>query len=201
MKLSEKLKIATQNAHREIEQSFYFKRLLSSDLSVNEYQHILYLWKSFLTPIEEAWQKHMESTPFFSSLEKRYKTKRLQMDMDNLCKEGNLELNIEAPQPFEKYEFDLVNPLHLISALYVMEGSTMGAMHIVKHLNKFDFCTSETTNFYSHYGADTLTMWQMCKFELDQWGEANPKVQEKVCEGAIHCFQSLGGHFDSILQT
>ncbi len=196
MKLSEKLKIATQNAHKEIEQSHYFKRLLSPDLTVEEYVHILCLWKTFLTPIEASWQKHAESNLIFSTINQRGKTYRLQLDIDNLGKFYHLANSSGAGKKLLANDFDVQNPLSLISSLYVIEGSTMGAMHIVKQLMKVDFCSENTTHFYTHYGEETIAMWQTCKMELDHWGDENPNLHNQVCDGAVQCFQSLGNHFN-----
>ena len=196
MKLSEKLKIATQSAHKEIEQSYYFKRLLSPDLTVEEYVHILCLWKSFLTPIEESWQKNTESNAVFSTINQRGKTYHLQKDLDNLQKAFHLSCSKDKGKLAPTNDLNVSSSLSLISSLYVIEGSTMGAMHIVKQLMKFDFCSENTTHFYTHYGEETISMWQTCKMELDLWGDEHPNLHDHVCDGAVHCFQSLGNHFN-----
>lgn len=171
MTLSEKLKSSTQVVHREIESSYYFNRLLSNDLKVEEYLKILCLWKVFLTPIENNWQKNTELTKDFPGIEKRMKICRLNKDIDWLETNYALDKQQIHKDISISTSSDTFHLLNLIATLYVVEGSTMGAMHIVKHLTKFSFCTNESTHFYNQYGMQTKYMWQECKLHIDRWGE------------------------------
>jgi heme oxygenase len=79
------------------------------------------------------------------------------------------------------------NQYEAFGALYVMEGSSLGGIHIVKMIQRKLPEISDATLFFSGYGDRTLEMWQRFKNILDNisGGEV---VFESIQSGARDTF-------------
>lgn len=157
-KLKEHLKSATYPLHEWLEESQQFNNLKNNELLEDDYKELLCSLYSLIYPLE---QKLKEKK---SSFEKEGLN-----DIDlRLEKTTWLEKDLESlkvkPQNIKPVEFKTLDSFDSLSAaLYVIEGSTMGGMQIVKMLNE-----NLPKRYYQGYLQNTMPMWQKFAKWLDE---------------------------------
>jgi heme oxygenase (biliverdin-IX-beta and delta-forming) len=126
MDLRHQIQIETQLLHNKIEQSFFFKKIIFQQITINEYRQLLKKFYGFIEPCE----KSIHALSCKSILTHREKTILLKQDLQALGLLENEYSSIsQCPvlPKLSKYE-------HVLGYLYVIEGSTLGGQIIIRML-------------------------------------------------------------------
>lgn len=151
MNLHARLKTETAAAHRQVESLAPIKRLLSPSLTQSQYGQTLQKFLALHQKMEAEIFTSEEIRNRLPDWPKRTKTASLTKDLS--------ALGIEATSS----EFSEASPMEFaasVGALYVLEGSTLGAQVITKHLRQLDFIGDENLHYFNHYGADIFNYWR-----------------------------------------
>ena len=182
MTLTEKLKVETQETHNQLGKDSIFHLLLSDTLSKSVYIEILTIWFGIYQQFETQLKKSEVIKTIIPDIEERMKSQLISNDLKNL----------KSAKSSTYFEFISTTQLEtLIGYLYVLEGSTLGSLFIVKKLQTHSFITQENIHFYSHYKSETQNMWSKLKTNIDGWGEKNKESYPKIIEASIECFRKL----------
>lgn len=182
--LSEKLKLQTRQSHMNIESCEAFKRLMSPNLTYEEYTLILACWRKFHQNCENAITTNPKWRTLLEDYEHRKKLNLL--DNDLLVLGINIDMiTLEAPALIYEDEPSFWG------YYYVTEGSSLGAQVITKKLRSHAFIDSGSLTYYSGYENQTMKMWEVFKSQLNSWGEENQDLHEAVVTFANTTFESL----------
>lgn len=153
--LRSKLKLATSQAHTDIESNPVLARLTSSDLTREQYTGILLRYFGFFDPLEDRLQEtHVKQiVPDFSS---RLRANRIASDLLSLGL-SDVELR-EAPR-CENLP-DVSSLSRAMGVLYVIEGSRLGGMLIAKHLKQLDFYNEDAASFFTEDPQAVSARWK-----------------------------------------
>ncbi len=188
--LKNHLKNATYPLHEWLEEFYLFEKIKKNNLSEEEYIFLLKKFYSFFSIIEliiknyknEFVEKKLED------IEKRLeKTKWLIEDLNYLNVEID-NLNIKKNIEFKT----LNNFASVVGALYVLEGSTMGGMQIVKMIEK-NFKNNVPNRYYQSYNQDTMNKW----LSFSKWLDEVEIDKYETTLGATETFIVLKKHFES----
>jgi heme oxygenase len=80
--------------------------------------------------------------------------------------------------------------------MYVMEGSTLGGMVILKHIKERGFAREDNTNFFTGYGPATGSSWRSF-IDLFSRYVVQHHLEDEAIEGAKAAFQSIGQYFEA----
>jgi len=165
--LHETLKQATKNNHDELEQLMFVNDIMSGTLSLAHYKQIL--TTNYL--VHKAFEDYLfdnlsPKTAEQLNIASRKKLSALLADMQAL------QLAIPSPVNDDELTFDK-NDTSLLSALYVLEGATLGGSVIVKLLktNPELSALNLDFNYYQVYGDQLIPNWKTFCAVLDQQGE------------------------------
>jgi heme oxygenase len=82
---------------------------------------------------------------------------------------------------------------HALGALYVLEGSTLGAQFILPQLvAQMGTSLGGATSFFLAHGAQTAACWKHFREALDRYGVQFPEGRNGVVEGAQSTFAAIG---------
>ncbi|VTP91700.1 biliverdin-producing heme oxygenase [Sphingobacterium daejeonense] len=87
----------------------------------------------------------------------------------------------------------ITNSLQAMSALYVLEGSTVGGPYIVQMLKKGGI--EKGFSFFSGYGESAQLKWETFLYHLDRFGEGKMDKMSAF-ETALSTFRNFGQVFD-----
>jgi heme oxygenase len=187
VKLSEKLKSGTSEIHAQIGKNNNMSRLFRSDFTKQEYIGILSKWGEFVSELESEIMLHESIGEIIPDYKQRFKLEKIKADIHSLAS------SFEVKSSETRY-----STTKILANMYVLEGSTMGSIPIIAHLKTLDFINKSNTNFYYHYGEDSLLYWSKMKEYLDVWGEKNSLLDEDVVKEAIESFQKINSLFSKI---
>lgn len=185
-----RLKNDTALLHRKLEQSPLSAVLMSPAITANDYA--LYLgamrnvnawWEETIYPMVGA---------VIVDLDTRKKLTTLDDDLKNL--------KSFTTKPSHAPAFSPAPPSKLSTAIgfmYVLEGSSLGGMVIVKQLQQQSFLNQDTSHFLTVYGKNTGTYWkkflrEMCSFAIDN------SAEDEIIDGAKDAFRAIDNYFCSI---
>ena len=172
----------TQTCHTELEAKL---DLLNRVRVVDDYQKLLLKLYGFYAPLEEAlgkWKPEFEGLGL--AFEMREKTSLLLNDLDHFKLGKGLPADLPLPKTFAQ----------AVGCLYVLEGSTLGAQFICRHLKSLFKENDTSLSFYQGYGSSTGKMWQeFCEF-LGRYSNQLKSESEflEVSSSAKQTFQIFG---------
>jgi heme oxygenase len=182
--VSEHLKIHTKAAHDSVENSI---DLVSCSTNLAAYTQLI---KSF-------YGYYFEAEKVFNLFQKEF----LGMGIDlksrekiNLLKDDLLSLGFSEKEIVDFpvcHKFpDITNITEAMSALYVLEGSTLGGQIIFKQLSNSGILVNGDGRgkFFKSYGANTRSMWMDFKKSLDSLSHTE---MPKILATAKETFKSL----------
>lgn len=150
MSLFERLKRETRLSHDELERDL---NLLSADFTLSDYRRVLEKFLGVYAPVERA----VESSVLKNHYHGRWKLHLLEKDLVSLGRSRD-ELG-EIPEAEEFRE--LTDLAQLIGTLYVLEGSSLGALILTKHFGlRFNLDSLNGLAFFKGYGDETLSRWK-----------------------------------------
>jgi heme oxygenase len=165
--LSEQLKENTQTYHQALEKQVIL--LIKAIQTPGDYGNLINLFYSYFGGVELLVDSSLkiERIPDYPD---RRKTASLSHDLFTLgLAKASLAVGNDLPE--------INNHLQAIGAMYVMEGSTLGGVHISKMIQqRLPSLDAKALTFFNGYKSDTQTMWQKFKTAIDgeqlQPGEA-----------------------------
>ncbi len=162
MTLFEKLKAETKTEHDELEKAL---DLLSPDFSMEDYRELLKKFYGIYFVIEDCLKKSQVAEHY----QDRFKTQLLRQDLLNL---GLTETELKII-PISGITIPLENLNFFMGTLYVLEGSSLGALILTKHFHsKFGLNNLNGLLFFSGYGDQTLVKWK-------EWREFSEKFSSE----------------------
>ena len=153
-KLRIRLRDATAPLHNQLNQQPLLVALLKADFPLSHYQQLLSTYYSLYDQLEVDIKRYITQQPIAFDYQPRYKTPLLLKDLTYWqLKASPLGCQIALP--------DIKSLGQLLGILYVLEGSTLGASFIAKHLQQsYGYTPSTGSDFFSGYGEHTQSHWQ-----------------------------------------
>jgi heme oxygenase len=186
VRISERLKAFTAASHQRIEKSIVG---LIQDLETPEdYIHLLGLFYSYFGGLEQLVdEQHLRGN--LPDIGERRKALCLSEDINTL--RGRVP---EIAQ--NEYLPVIDNCFQAFGALYVIEGSTLGGVHIVKMIRRKIKSEENVFRFFSGYGEQTFCMWDKFKHVLDGLSQHEDDIAQ-ILTGAEDTFQKFGKWINS----
>ena len=92
----------------------------------------------------------------------------------------------------------IADPVALLGALYVLEGSTLGGTILRRHLaTAFDLEEDRGLSYYSSYGNNVMPHWREFRERMNG-AVTDPAEQERVLEAARTAFDDVGRILSSL---
>ncbi|WP_072679926.1 biliverdin-producing heme oxygenase [Arcobacter sp. LA11] len=186
--LKSHLKNTTKPLHDWLEFSTIFNEIKDNNLTKERYIFLLiklYQFIKILEPKIKSFEKQFQENGLLDIKERLEKQLWLEEDLKSF--------DISLDTNNEKLEFNTLNNLDSIAgALYVLEGSTMGGLQIVKIMTT-NFDKDIPLRYYKSYNENTMPMWMSYSNWLD-----NTNINEyEATLGASEVFIALKKHIDS----
>lgn len=179
----EQLKSETAAAHASIERRL---RIAQAGASLEDYRNYLCAMYGFTAPLE---QRLPQLTPDLSSeleLELRCKSSLIASDLATL--EPRLE---EKPAPLAWCDSlpEHRSATQVLGILYVLEGSTLGARWLLRHLQplRIDDCS----RYLRSYGEALGAMWEKMRRAVVRHAEQHPERKGELIAAAHDTFRKL----------
>ncbi len=178
----EQLRNNTASLHKALEQTPISVKLLSANVTAEDYALYLEKLYGFLVVFDEL------IFPKVQHLFPGTHTKSHLIEADLIALGRNINNKKKISKEIISYQFETVEDA--IGGLYVLEGSTLGGMVIHKHLfDKLGEHISGSTNYLTVYGNQTGSTW---KAFIDRLNEAALQYnQEDIIGGAKKTFAIL----------
>ncbi|MES2525835.1 MAG: biliverdin-producing heme oxygenase [Bdellovibrionota bacterium] len=181
MTLFEKLKAETKTEHEELEKAL---DLLSPDFSIDDYRELLKKFYGVYFVVEDCLKKSKLADHYHG----RFKTQHIRQDLLNL---GMSEQEIQTI-PICGLVIPLDNLNFLIGTLYVLEGSTLGALILMKHFHsRFDLNSLNGLLFFSGYGEETLVKWKEWRLFSEKYASEHDLSHPAIITQAQNTFTFL----------
>ena len=178
--LRDRLKNLTKPFHDELETKSIPQKIISKTITKDEYIHLLSVFYSILQPFEiELSNQSAKFASFGISINQRAKAHLLENDLTNL--------GVALPKTIKYSEQDFE---HLVGAMYVFEGSTMGGIHLSRELALVDFA-KDAHSYFTPYKQDTMQRWQEFCLFLDQIDKQSNFDGDTTILSACKTFLSL----------
>ncbi|WP_421716692.1 biliverdin-producing heme oxygenase [Arcobacter arenosus] len=188
--LKKHLKNITYPLHEWLEEFYLFEKIKKNNLSEEEYIFLLKKLYIFFNITESIIKKHkneFEKNKLEDIEQRLQKTKWLVEDLNYL------NLDIDNLNIKESIEFKTLNSFSsIVGALYVLEGSTMGGMQIVKMIER-NFGNNLPNRYYQSYKQDTMNKW----LSFSKWLDEVKLDKYEVTLGATETFIILKKHIES----
>ena len=177
------LRSITSPAHKKLEEATLSKKIISENLSVNEYA--AYLEKMLV--VMNSFEKEIFPLlkPHFTDLDQRTKVALLEKDLNVLSQKVSLKKSDFSGFPSHH------SVAYNMGAFYVLEGSILGGKFIYKNINAtLGFDAEHGATYFNGYGAETGKLWsafmeQFCSYALQS------QNQKEIIQGADDTFKIL----------
>ncbi len=181
MILFENLKAQTKTAHDELEASI---DLLSPGFSKSDYVELLKKFYGIYSVVE----RELRKTKIAEHYSDRFKTPLLKQDLLAL---GLSESDIQKI-PQIRINLPLENLNFFLGMLYVLEGSSLGALILTKHFHtRFDLNSLNGLAFFTGYAEKTLMMWKGWREFSEKFADENHLSHEEIIKTAQDTFSIL----------
>ncbi len=179
----ERLKSETAAAHASIEQRL---RIARATPSLSDYRNYLLAMYGFTAPIEQRLRSLSAGLDSELELERRCKSGLIARDLAALDERMNAGANSPALCGALPENRDATEAL---GTLYVLEGSTLGARWLLRHLQPLalDDCCA----YLRSYGDALGAMWEKMRRGLVRHAELHPERVPDLIEAAKETFQKL----------
>jgi heme oxygenase len=177
----ERLKATTATVHSSLEQRL---RIALPAPSLTDYRSYLRAMHGFVAPLEATFRAMAELLPAELELEQRYKTALLRADLTALAaRAGACDTPICNALPPTN------DPAAALGALYVLEGSTLGARWLLRHLEPIEI--EPASSYLRGYGDALGPMWQKMRATLASYHAENPGQAVALLAAAVQTFERL----------
>ncbi len=159
------LRVATREAHAGLEENPCMRRLMASDVTLDDYAHVLRIFAAWHGPVEGLLSDLHQIDPDAG----RRQCKALWLDADLTALAG--QTTAVPPSLTIGAVTGLVRPEDVPSMLgmaYVVEGATLGGELIARHLSR-SFGCQVPMRFFTAYGDQRSAMWQGFQLLLEKF--------------------------------
>lgn len=182
LQLSVEIKEQTQAAHQSLEKQVV--GIIKSIQSLSDYANLLRLFHAYFGGVELLVDKVLDKNLMPDYAERR-KTELLKNDLQILNYHAN-DLLAESDLPRISDHFEA------LGAMYVMEGSTLGGVHISRMIReKLPALDENAISFFTGYKNQTQEMWQKFRQALDK-DNFHKEDRDKVIACANDTFEKFG---------
>jgi heme oxygenase len=188
--LAIRLKRETETLHRETESAL---DIFGSAKNLAQYTELLRRFYRLYRPLESVLAGFDQSGQYGITITERAHSGRLASDLQFL---GIDPLELEDSP--DAYLPVLQNFPHALGAMYVLEGSTLGSIYVLRHFKQLlaDQIVG-ADSFFSGYGERTVAFWNRFKTSLDTYGVERPCDIPQVIQGAKSTFVAIGNWMKS----
>ncbi len=188
-----KLREETGFMHRKLEQTALSRSLLDPAIKTGQYfKYLLAMEKVIAFTEKSVYPKLSSVIPDLSS---RSKAGILSRDLDWLGK------FVPAPDLDAIYPAapgDILNTGFALGFMYVIEGSTLGGLYILKQLpESLGIRENEGGSYFYGYGKETHKRWNDFLKTLSDYAEKTGDLNEMV-NGAVFAFATIHDFFETI---
>lgn len=184
--LAERLRQATAADHQAVEDRV---DLMGID-SLARYQQVLIAFHGFWPGIESRIQAVLPPG-LKAEWAPRWRAARLQADLLTLGSAATVVATLPCCQDWP----EIAHEAEALGALYVIEGSSLGARHISRHLlGRLGLDAANGASFFAGHGEQTGPRWQRFR-EVLQQQLVTSEQQTRAVRGACQTFASLNRWF------
>lgn len=186
--LADKLRLDTREAHRALEQLAFNRRLVAATLPLPAYVAQLQAYYTVFEVLEARcargerlngpWRADMSKLPLLAA------------DLAFLGHSPGELPPLEETREFADY-LTSAKETEIMGALYVLEGSTLGAGLLLPRLQAAFDLWEQGCAYYRAYGEQTRHHWQAFRERLNALPLA-PGEREEVIAGAQQTFMAVG---------
>lgn len=175
----ERLRSETRQAHERLEAGL---DLMRPDLDMSRYAAILKRFWGFW----RAWEPAVETAlgdPGFTR--ERRRLHLIERDLEMLGHGAAIPTLPVCPRlP------GLRGTAEALGSMYVLEGSTLGGRHVLRHLGRtLGIGPDGGGGYFGGYGERTGSMWRSFGARLE--GQATPETQDRIVHAAVETFEIL----------
>lgn len=182
--LLEALKTQTRAQHDQIERSPLMARLFAPAYGPAEHRELLLAKLGYYRPLEAALHPFASVIPQFPA---RLKVPALEQD----CRElGVAQAALDAV-PLCTALPRINCDAQALGVMYVLEGSTLGGLVIVRQLRSVLSEPELKHHFYGGYGQNTMAFWSLFRNALMHFAQAQPAQWNQVIASAQTTFLTL----------
>ncbi len=191
--ITERLRSETRPHHDQMEAVGFSDKIMSGQLSLEEYKTLIrnnYIMNGLI-------EKAAESLEGFTSLEG--------LDYENRKKSALLEKDLkvlsidQAELDKHAYTMEFTSIPQALGSYYVMEGSTLGGSVISRHLAKNENLSDvKEFNFYGCYADQVGPMWKAFQAVLIREADSKEK-EDAMVQAASDTFDYFRGIFEDSL--
>jgi heme oxygenase len=175
--LSERLKEETKVAHVKVE-ALIIPKIKALD-TYQSYKNLLYIFYGFFKPVEEQITVYLQED-VLPDINERRNAMLIQQDLAFIGEQKPDVVCIELPL--------IKDAATALGAMYVLEGSTLGGIHLSKMIaDKMSFTSPKGVAFFSGYRNKTATKWDFFKEQLNNYTEST-EVENEVIRSANETF-------------
>jgi heme oxygenase len=170
--------------HEEVERSLGLPARITT---LQEYGRCLRSFYSIYAPLEESMAHFVQWSRLGLDMHERSFTRRLTKDL--------LLLGIHegAANPSAAGTPTMPDFAYAFGARYVLEGSTLGSQHILRHVRAVLGSEIDGADaFFRGHESRTGAMWNSFRIALDAYGMRFPEHEDHVVAGAMATFKSIG---------
>lgn len=184
------LRSSTGALHKKLEENVLSRRLMSNDVSLEDYRIYLERLYGFVFSFEKLFIDELAS--IIPDSEQRRKSQKLKSDLCSIEPTGFTNINI---YPEEKMKALLPSIHHALGGFYVLEGSTLGGAVIRKHLvSRLGKSITGRDEYFSVYGEELSSKWKEFLGHLVGYAERTGR-EEDMIKGASATFKALDEWF------
>lgn len=145
----------------------------------------------FSKPLEDAFVELPPELGRELCIERRCKAALLEADLEALAARSGRVRASRTPWCDELPSTSNVS--RTLGVLYVLEGSTLGARFLLRHLAPLGI--DDCSTYLKSYGADLKMMWESLRQVLNRHAESYPEQQSQMVEAAQQTFERLDAWF------
>lgn len=175
--LSERLREETFETHVVVEKLII--RRIKNINSANEYCQLLRIFYGYFKPVEEMIEKYI-TDEMVADIDERRKSKTILDDLEWIGLANQMVVCNDIPP--------ISDPANALGAMYVLEGSTLGGVHISKMIAaRLKFKNSRGLSFFNGYGDTSMDRWSFFKEVLNNYTNEH-EIGNKVVASANETF-------------
>jgi heme oxygenase (biliverdin-IX-beta and delta-forming) len=183
----DQLKSRTSAAHSSLEERL---RLACPRPSLGDYEAYLAAMYGFSAPLEARYRQLPPELAQELRIERRCKAALLEADLASLA--ARRGAGTTRPPLCERLpSTDTVS--RTLGTLYVLEGSTLGARFLLRHLEPLGI--EDCSSYLRSYGPELKPMWEGFRNILTSHAERHPEQVEELLDAALQTFSRIDAWF------
>ena len=168
--LAERLKKETQEAHLETEKLIIPK--IKKTRTIEDYSKLLDIFYGYFKPLEDRIALFI-NPHLLPDFEERRKAQAIVKDKEHLGVNTNVNVSADLPM--------VANLNQALGVMYVLEGSTLGGVHISGMIKKnLGIDNDRGLSFFSGYGNETMEKWESFKQLLNNHPQQKEDEEEVI---------------------